>query len=64
LPKSSNRLIRERSHSRKKTWAVETFVRCKNNLQQAMISLSIDMKNGRRRSREVRRPIFGRREKG
>jgi hypothetical protein len=42
LPKSSDPVSSERSLSRKKTWAVETFVHCKNNPQQTMTSLSID----------------------
>jgi hypothetical protein len=41
LPKSSDPVSSERSLSRKKTWAVETFVHCKNNPQQTMTSLSI-----------------------
>ncbi len=33
----------ERSHNRKRTWAAETFVHCKNNPQQTMTSLSTDI---------------------
>jgi hypothetical protein len=40
LPGSGDRPSGERSHSRKRTWAVETSVHWKNNPQQTMASLS------------------------
>jgi hypothetical protein len=55
LPKSSDHLSGERNHSRKKTWAVETFARCKNNPQQTMTSLSTEPGIAGRHLRAVKR---------